>query len=86
MTAATAIETTFRQEHGFVLAALIRQLRDFTLAEDALVNALERWAIDGDHDNLVPVGGTRKFAQKLRSVSQNLVVSAEIPHAEHNFD
>lgn len=45
------IEKTFREEHGRVLAALISQLRDFELAEDALqdalVNALERWEIDG---------------------------------------
>jgi RNA polymerase sigma-70 factor, ECF subfamily len=51
MTAAAQIEKTFREEHGRVLAALISQLGDFTLAEDALqdalVNALERWASDG---------------------------------------
>ena len=51
MTAATQIEATFREEHGRILAALISQLGDFTLAEDALqdalVNALERWEIDG---------------------------------------
>src|SRR5512136_1880965 len=51
MTAAAQIETTFREEHGRVLAALISQLGDFTLAEDALqdalVNALERWNSDG---------------------------------------
>ncbi len=51
MTLAAQIEATFREEHGRVLAALISQLGDFTLAEDALqdalVNALERWAIDG---------------------------------------
>ena len=51
MTAAAQIETAFREEHGRVLAALISQLGDFTLAEDALqdalVNALERWEIDG---------------------------------------
>jgi RNA polymerase sigma-70 factor (ECF subfamily) len=51
MAAATQIETTFREEHGRVLAALISQLGDFTLAEDALqdalVNALERWESDG---------------------------------------
>jgi RNA polymerase sigma-70 factor (ECF subfamily) len=51
MTVATQIEKTFREEHGRVLAALISQLRDFELAEDALqdalVNALERWEIDG---------------------------------------
>lgn len=51
MVAAAQIETTFREEHGRVLAALISQLGDFTLAEDALqdalVNALERWESDG---------------------------------------
>src|SRR5512144_2918008 len=51
MTAAARIETTFREEHGRVLAALIGQLEDFTLAEDALqdalVNALESWEVDG---------------------------------------
>src|SRR5215212_206444 len=51
MSAAAQIETTFREEHGRVMAALISQLGDFTLAEDALqdalVNALERWQIDG---------------------------------------
>src|SRR5215210_804991 len=51
MTASAQIEATFRQEHGRVLAVLISQLGDFTLAEDALqdalVNALERWELDG---------------------------------------
>src|SRR5512145_1157279 len=51
MTAAAQLERTFREEHGRVLAALISQLGDFDLAEDALqdalVNALERWEIDG---------------------------------------
>jgi RNA polymerase sigma-70 factor, ECF subfamily len=51
MTAAAHIETAFHEEHGRILAALIGQLGDFTLAEDALqdalVNALERWEIDG---------------------------------------
>jgi RNA polymerase sigma-70 factor, ECF subfamily len=51
MSATTQIEKTFREEHGRVLAALIAQLGDFELAEDALqdalVNALERWQMDG---------------------------------------
>jgi RNA polymerase sigma factor (sigma-70 family) len=51
MTAAAQIEATFREEHGRVLATLISQLGDFALAEDALqdalVNALERWEVDG---------------------------------------
>jgi len=51
MTAPAEIETAFREEHGKVLAALISQLGDFPLAEDALqdalVVALERWPADG---------------------------------------
>nr|MDQ3004549.1 RNA polymerase subunit sigma-24 [Chloroflexota bacterium] len=51
MTTESQIEKTFREEHGRVLAALISQLGDFMLAEDALqdalVNALERWDRDG---------------------------------------
>ena len=51
MTAKAQIERTFREEHGRVLAALISQLGDFELAEDALqdalINALERWETDG---------------------------------------
>src|SRR5512146_350712 len=51
MPAAAQIERTFREEHGRILAALISRLDDFTLAEDALqdalVEALEQWEADG---------------------------------------
>jgi RNA polymerase sigma-70 factor (ECF subfamily) len=51
VTAADQVEKIFREEHGRVLAALISRLGDFELAEDALqdalVNALERWNVDG---------------------------------------
>ncbi len=51
MAAASQIEKTFREEHGRILAALISQLDDFTLAEDALqdalVEALEGWEANG---------------------------------------
>lgn len=39
MTTAVPIEATFRAEHGRILAALISQLGDFALAEDALQDA-----------------------------------------------
>ena len=51
MSAVDLIETAFHEEHGRVLAALISQLGNFPLAEDALQDALlaalERWAVDG---------------------------------------
>jgi RNA polymerase sigma-70 factor (ECF subfamily) len=47
MSITAKIEATFREEYGRVIATLISQLSDFSLAEDALqdalVNALERW-------------------------------------------
>ncbi len=45
------LERVFREEYGVVLAALIAQVRDFDVAEDALQEAiavaLERWPHDG---------------------------------------
>src|SRR5258708_98246 len=76
MTARAQIETTFRQEHGRVLAALISQLGDFTLAEDALqdalVNALERWEITGIPRNpgaWLTTVARRRAIDRLRHVS-----------------
>ncbi len=55
MTIESQIEKTFREEHGRVLAALISQFEDFDFAEDALqdalVNALVRWKVDGLPEN-----------------------------------
>src|SRR5512136_3213658 len=78
MTAAAQIETTFREEHGRVLAALISQLGDFELAEDALqdalVNALERWNIDGVPRNpgawLTAVAKRRAIDRVRRAATQ----------------
>jgi RNA polymerase sigma-70 factor (ECF subfamily) len=78
MSAAAQIETTFREEHGRVLAALISQFGDFTLAEDALqdalVNALERWEIDGVPRNpgawLTTVARRRAIDRVRRASSQ----------------
>jgi RNA polymerase sigma-70 factor (ECF subfamily) len=78
MTAASQVERTFREEHGRVLAALISQLGDFTLAEDALqdalVIALERWQIDGVPRNpgawLLTVAKRRAIDRLRRAVTE----------------
>jgi RNA polymerase sigma-70 factor (ECF subfamily) len=48
---ATVVERTFRQESGQMLAALIAAIGDFTVAEDALqdalVTALQQWPREG---------------------------------------
>ena len=46
-----AIEAIFREEHGRLLATLVRQFKDLDLAEDAASDAIEtalkRWPVDG---------------------------------------
>lgn len=70
---ARVVETTFRQEHGKVLGALVSALGDLSLAEDvlqdAMITALERWAHDGIPTN--PAGwmvtvARRKAIDRLR--------------------
>ncbi len=86
MTAVAQIESTFRDEHGRVLAALISQLGDFTLAEDALqdalVNALERWEVDGVPRNpgawLVTVAKRRAIDRLRRAAT----LEQKTPHLD----
>lgn len=67
------IERLARQERGRILAILLKQLRDFELAEDALqealIVALEKWSIDGVPNN--PAGwllgvARRKMIDQVR--------------------
>lgn len=55
MTAQAEIARVFREEQGKILASLIGVVRDFQLAEDALMDAmasaLERWPVDGVPQN-----------------------------------
>ena len=44
------------------------------------------FVIHGDSDTLVDVGQARAFVEKLRRVSKNSVVYAELPGAQHAFD
>src|SRR5512146_1294767 len=75
---AAQIEATFREEYGRILAALIGQLGDFPLAEDALqdalVVALERWETDGVPRNpgawLLTVARRRAIDRLRRRVTE----------------
>ena len=40
----------------------------------------------GDQDTLVPVEDARRFVERLRRISSNPVVYAELPGAQHAFD
>ncbi len=71
--AAAAIERTFREEHGRVVASLARRFGDLDVAEDAageaLVVALERWPVDGTPPNpggWLTTTATRKALDRIR--------------------
>jgi acetyl esterase/lipase len=44
------------------------------------------FVIHGRNDTLVPVGEARQFVEKLRRISKEPVVYAELPGAQHAFD
>lgn len=95
MTAAEQVEKIFREEHGRVLAALISQLGDFALAEDALqdalVNALESWAGDGVPHNpgawIVTVAKRRAIDRIRRAAAlERKTALLEAPPDEDDMD
>ncbi len=68
-----AIERVFREEHGLIIATLIRSLGDFDLAEealqDAMTTALDRWQRDGVPDNpgaWLTTAARRKAIDRIR--------------------
>jgi RNA polymerase sigma-70 factor, ECF subfamily len=81
--ASLALDRVFREEGGRVLASLIRQVRDFDLAEDALQDAmamaLETWSSRGMPDNAgawLLVTARHKAIDRLRRES-NLAARRE---------
>jgi len=73
----SALDRIFREEAGRVLASLIRQVRDFDLAEDclqdALAMALETWPTRGVPDNpgaWLLVAARHKAIDRLRRESK----------------
>ena len=91
---AAAIERTFREEHGRVVASLARRFGDLDVAEDAageaLLVALERWPVDGVPPNpggwLTTTAG-RKALDRLRREQQRdakhraaVMVHDDTPH------
>jgi RNA polymerase sigma-70 factor (ECF subfamily) len=72
-TPSEAIDRVFRQEHGLIIATLIRSLGDFDLAEEALQDAmtvaLDRWQRDGVPDNpgaWLTTAARRKAIDRIR--------------------
>jgi predicted RNA polymerase sigma factor len=67
-----AIDRVFREEHGRVVASLIRRFGDIDLAEDAaaeaLLAAVERWPADGVPPN---PGGWLTTTAARRAIDKN---------------
>ncbi len=68
-----AIDRVFRDEHGLIIATLIRSLGDFDLAEEALQDAmtvaLDRWQRDGVPENpgaWLTTAARRKAIDRIR--------------------
>ena len=64
-------------ETAFAAASPINHLR---------ADAPPFFVIHGSHDNLAPVGQARTFVERLRGVSKEPVLYAEVPGASHAFD
>ena len=76
MTTDLEIERIFREEHGRVVASLIRRFGDIDVAEDAaaeaLLAAVERWPVDGVPPNpggWLTTTAVRKGIDKIRRES-----------------
>ena len=91
-----AVETVFREEYGKVSAALIRMLRDFDAAEEAIQEAfavaLVRWPDDGVPDNpaaWITTTARRKAiddARRDRVRDQKYLLIAGAQSGEDQFD
>jgi RNA polymerase sigma-70 factor, ECF subfamily len=93
----TVIEKIFREEHGRVLAALIGALGDFSLAEDALqdalIAALEQWQARGVPRNpgaWLTTVAKRKAIDRLRRDStfarKEQIILDSLPQEENEDD
>ncbi|MBI5287399.1 MAG: RNA polymerase sigma factor [Chloroflexi bacterium] len=83
--AASAIERTFREESGRILASLIRACHDFDLAEEAMQDAfavaLQRWPQDGIPANpgaWITTTARRKAIDRLRRERTRMDKQAQI--------
>jgi acetyl esterase/lipase len=81
-----------QQRSDYFLARTVFKTRDRAAFEDATpllhvrADAPPFFVIHGAHDSLVPVAEARELVRRLREVSKEPVVYAELPGAQHAFD
>jgi acetyl esterase/lipase len=81
-----------RQRLDHFLARTVFKSKDRAVFESAtpilrvVADAPPYFVIHGAHDSLVPVTEAREFARRLRDISKEPVVYAELPGAQHAFD
>ena len=88
-----AVESVFREQHGRILAGLLRRCRDFELAEealqDALTVALERWPAEGTPDNpaaWIATTARRRLLDRLRRRRSGDEAEAELAERARERD
>jgi RNA polymerase sigma-70 factor (ECF subfamily) len=95
MTTTKQVEKIFREEHGRVMASLISRFEDFDLAEDALqdalVDALERWEVDGIPKNpgaWLTTVARRRAIDRIRRVTtlERNLVSLDSPVSQEELE
>jgi acetyl esterase/lipase len=80
------------QRLDYFLARTVFKTKDRAVFEDATpllrvsADAPPFFVIHGAHDSLVPVAEARELVRRLREVSKEPVVYAELPGAQHAFD
>lgn len=80
------------QRLDYFLARTVFKTTDRAVFEDATpllrvsADAPPMFVIHGAHDSLVPVAEARELVRRLRDVSKEPVVYAELPGAQHAFD
>jgi len=62
------------------------KFRDASPVDQVRPDAPPFLVIHGDHDSLTPVQSARLFVERLREVSRQPVLYAELPGAQHAFD
>jgi acetyl esterase/lipase len=62
------------------------RFRDASPTDRVRADAPPFLVLHGDKDTLVPVADARRFVERLRSISDNAVLYAELVGAEHAFD
>src|SRR5581483_2794919 len=88
-----AVERVFHEEHGRIVATLIRVFGDFDLAEDALqeafISAVEHWRVEGVPANAaawLTTTARRKALDRIRREQTQSKVRTELEREQEDTE